>query len=67
MWRRLRRTRTNGINADTRESGVESQVRWFIVFPFPGTSRCSLLVGKIEEDVRAEKGDEFKVLKETQE
>jgi len=37
------------------------------VFPFPATSRCSLLVGKIEEDVRAEEGDEFKVLWYTQE
>ena len=38
--RRLRRTRTNGINTDTCESGAEWQVGWFILFSFPATSRC---------------------------
>ena len=37
------------------------------MFSFPVTSRCSLLVSKIEEGVRAEEGDEFKVLWYTQE
>ena len=37
----------------------------FVVLPLPATSRCSLMVGKIEEGVR--EGDEFKVLWYTQE
>ena len=64
VWRRLWRTRTNGINTDTCESGVEWQVGWFIVFPLTATSRCSLLVGKIEEDVRAEEGENEQVGKQ---
>ena len=67
VWRRLRRPPTNGINTDTCDSGVEWQVGWCIVFPFTSTSRCLLLVGKIEEGVKAEEGDEFKGLWYTQE
>jgi len=50
---------TNDISTNTPESGMERQVGWF---PFSATSRCSLLVGKIEEGVRAEEGDGLKVL-----
>lgn len=52
----------NDINPNTCKSGVEWQLGCFVVFPCPATSRCSLLVGKIDEGVRVEEGDGFKVL-----
>ena len=52
---------SSGSGFDTPESGVEWQVGWFVAFPLPATSRCSLLVGKIMEVVRGEEGDELKV------
>ena len=36
---------SSGSGFDTPESGVEWQVGWFVAFPFPATSCCSLLVG----------------------
>ena len=53
---------SSGSGFDTPESGVEWQVGWFVAFPLPATSRCSLLVGKIMGIIRGEEGDELKVL-----
>ena len=52
---------SSGSGFDTPESGVEWQVGWFVAFPLPATSRCSLLVGKIMGIIRGEEGDELKV------
>ena len=52
---------SSGSGFDTPESGVQWQVGWFVAFPLPATSRCSLVVGKIMGVVRGEEGDELKV------
>ena len=51
---------SSGSGFDTPGSGVEWQVGWFVAFPLPATSRCSLLVGKIMGVVRGEEGESLR-------
>ena len=51
---------SSGSGFDTPESGVEWQVGWFVAFPLPATSCCSLLVGKIMGVVRGEEGESLR-------
>lgn len=41
--------------------GLEWQAGWFVAFPQPASNRCSVIVGKIEEVVRNDDGDELVV------